>query len=52
MDESRIDDIPQVSVEENGFLTAPYAEEEVQKAVFQLEHNNAPAPDGFPREFY
>jgi hypothetical protein len=52
MDETRIDDIPQVSTEENGLLTAPYSGEEVKKAVFQMEHNKAPGPDGFPAEFY
>jgi mannosylglycoprotein endo-beta-mannosidase len=52
LDESRIDDIPQVSPEENAILTNPYTEEEVRKAVFQMEHNKAPGPDGFPAEFY
>jgi hypothetical protein len=52
MEESRIHDIPQVSPEENAFLTAPYSEEEVRNAVFQMEHNKAPGPDGFPAEFY
>jgi hypothetical protein len=52
MDENRIDDIPQVSAEENALLTAPYSEEEVKKAIFQMEHNKAPGPDGFPAEFY
>jgi hypothetical protein len=42
MDESITDDIPQVSVEENNFLTALYSEDEVKKAVFQMEHNKAP----------
>jgi mannosylglycoprotein endo-beta-mannosidase len=51
-DETRTDDIPQVSQEENDFLTSPYTEEEVRKAVFQMEHNKAPGPDGFPAEFY
>jgi hypothetical protein len=36
MDESRIDDIPQVSPEENAILTSPYSEEEIWKAVFQI----------------
>jgi hypothetical protein len=52
LDESRIADIPQVTPEENNFLTAPYSEEEVRKAVFMMEHNKAPGPDGFPAEFY
>jgi hypothetical protein len=52
MDESRTDDIPQVSIEENNLLTAEYSEEEVRKAIFQMEHNKAPGPDGFPAEFY
>jgi hypothetical protein len=52
LDDTMIDDIPQVSPEENAFLTAPYTEEEIKKAVFQMEHNKAPGPDGFPAEFY
>jgi hypothetical protein len=27
-------------------------EDEVKKVVFQMEHNKAPRPDGFPAEFY
>jgi hypothetical protein len=34
LDESMIDDIPQVSPQENTILTAPYSEEEVKKAIF------------------
>jgi hypothetical protein len=52
MDESRIDDIPQVSGAENNFLTSEYSEEEVMKAIFQMEHNKAPGLDGFPAKFY
>jgi mannosylglycoprotein endo-beta-mannosidase len=52
MDESRTDDMPQVTIEENNLLTALYTEEEVKKVVFQMEHNKAPGPDGFPGEFY
>jgi hypothetical protein len=52
LDETRTDDIPQVSNEENDLLTAEYSEEEVRKAIFQMEHNKAPGPDGFPAEFY
>jgi hypothetical protein len=39
-------------MEENGFLTKPYSEEEVMKAIFLMEYNKAPGPDGFPVEFY
>jgi hypothetical protein len=52
MDESRIDDIPQVSPEENAILSTPYSEEDIRKAGFQMEHNKASSPDGFPTEFY
>jgi hypothetical protein len=52
MDESRIDDIPQVSDLENNFLTDLNTEEEVKTAIFQMEHNKAPGPDGFLAEFY
>jgi mannosylglycoprotein endo-beta-mannosidase len=51
-DESRTDDIPQVSIEENNLLTAAYTEEEVRKVVFLMEHNKAPGPDDFLAEFY
>jgi hypothetical protein len=52
LDESRTEDIPQVPDVENNFLTAEYSEEEVRKAIFQMEHNKAPGSDGFPTEFY
>jgi hypothetical protein len=52
MDESRTDDIPQVSVEENNFLMAEYLEEEVRKAIFQMKHNKSLGPNGFPVVFY
>jgi hypothetical protein len=52
LDETLSDDIPQVSSEENDLLTAEYSEEEVRKALFQMEHNKASGPDGFPAEFY
>jgi hypothetical protein len=45
-------DIPQVSPEENDILISPFTESEVKEAVFQMEHNKAPGPDGFPAEFY
>jgi hypothetical protein len=37
MDETRTDDIPQVSIEKNNLLTTEYLEEEVSKAIFQME---------------
>jgi hypothetical protein len=51
LDESRTEDI-QVSDLENESLTEPFTQEEVWAAVFQMEHNKAPGPDGFPPEFY
>jgi hypothetical protein len=52
MIESEIDDIPQLSVEENIILIADFSEKEVQDAITQMEKNKAPGPDGFPAEFY
>jgi hypothetical protein len=46
------DDIPQVSREENDILASIFTEQEVKAAIFQMEHNKAPGPDGFPAEFY
>ena len=48
----RTDDIPQVSSTENEFLMAPFTEQEIRDAIFSMEHNKAPGPDGFPAEFY
>ena len=47
-----MDDIPQVSKPENGFLTAPFTKKEIREAIFDMEHNKTPGPDGFPAEFY
>ena len=52
MDESYRDDIPQVTAEENDLLVAEFTEEEIGGAIFQMNHNTAPGPDGFPSEFY
>jgi hypothetical protein len=52
MEESITYDIPQVTDIENTILTAPFTMDEVRKAVFQMERNKAPGPDGFPAEFY
>jgi len=50
--ENQISDIPQVSQEENDVIVSEFTEAEVREAVFQMEHNKAPGPDGFPAEFY
>jgi hypothetical protein len=50
--EDQISDIPQVSSEENESLIADFTENEVREAIFQMEHNKALGPDGFPAEFY
>jgi hypothetical protein len=52
LDADRSDDISQVTGEENAILTAPFSENEIKVAIFQMEHNKAPGPDGFPMEFY
>ena len=52
LDESYIEDIPQVSAEENIILSAHFTEKEVRDAIFQMKCNKAPGPDGFPTEFY
>jgi hypothetical protein len=52
LDESRVDDIVQVSQEENDLIIRPFTHEEIQEAVFQMEHNKASGPDGFLAEFY
>jgi len=52
LDETRTDDIPQVTNIENEILTSEFTEAEVREAIFQMEHNKAPEPDGFPAEFY
>jgi hypothetical protein len=41
-----------VTDEENRLLVEPFLEEEVKHALFQMEHNKVPSPDGFPAGFY
>jgi len=52
LDETQIEDIPQVSQIENEYLTESFTQEEVRVAIFQMKHNKALGPDGFPAEFY
>lgn len=46
------EDIPQIFVAENKFLTAPCMKSGVWEAVSWIEHNKALGPDEFPSEFY
>jgi len=52
LDELQTEAIPQVSALENEYLTDDFSEDEVRAAIFQMEYNKAPGPDGFPLEFY
>jgi mannosylglycoprotein endo-beta-mannosidase len=45
-------DIPQLLNEENEILVGDFTEQEVYDAIFQMEKNKAPGPDGFSAEFY
>ena len=40
MDESISNDIPKVSKRENEIFTAPFEEEKVRKAIFQMEQKD------------
>ena len=37
---------------ENEILSDAFTEKEIREAIFQMELNKAPGPDGFPAEFY
>jgi hypothetical protein len=52
LDESQIEDIPQINEDENKFLIDEFTEKEVREAIFQMKHNKAPGPDGFLVEFF
>jgi len=41
-----------VSAEMNDMLRAPYSNEEVKAALFQMFPTKAPGPDGFPAHFF
>ena len=47
-----MDGIPQVSPLENTFLIAPFTEKEIRDAIFEMDHNKTPGPDGLLAEFY
>ncbi|XP_073353600.1 uncharacterized protein [Aegilops tauschii subsp. strangulata] len=44
LDESRIEDVPQLAADENDILTAPFSEKEVFVAISQMKNNKAPGP--------
>lgn len=46
------DHIPHVSHEENDVLMAPFNNQEIRSAIFQMENNKVPGLDGFSADFY
>jgi hypothetical protein len=52
MDESLVEDVPQITPEENEALVAEFSKKEVRDAIFHMKHNKAPGPDDFTAEFY
>jgi hypothetical protein len=41
-----------ISEDDTATLTAPFSEEEVKRAVFDMKKNTAPGPDHMPIEFF
>jgi hypothetical protein len=52
LNESLVEDIPQLTSSESEKLMAEFSEKEVREAIFQMKHNKATGPDGFPAEFF
>lgn len=52
LDESMVDDIIHVSDIENDLLSQSFTENETRDAIFMMENNKAPDPDGFSAGFY
>jgi hypothetical protein len=50
MDGTHTKDNPQVTTLENEILTQSFSKAEVKHAIFQMNHNSAPDPNGFPKE--
>ena len=51
--EQVIDTVPvKVTPEMNDILNAPYSQDEVKKALFQMFPIKAPGPDSFPAHFF
>ena len=40
----------QLSDSDRSCLTAPFSVDEIKKVIFEMKHNSAPGPDGFPAE--
>jgi hypothetical protein len=45
-------DCKQLTEEDRHELTKPFDLEEIKRVVFEMKHNKAAGPDGFPAEFY
>lgn len=53
MDETHIEDVsPKVTTVENKILNQDFSKVEVKEAIFEMYHNLAPEPSGFPSKFY
>ena len=51
--EQVLDHVPhKVTADMNASLNAPYTEEEVKRALFQMFPTKAPGPDRFPAHFF
>jgi hypothetical protein len=52
LDENRRNNLTQISAEDNEKLTTCFTKKEVNEAIFDMKHNKALGPNGFPAEFY
>jgi hypothetical protein len=52
LNESMVEGIPQLTFSEMEELMAEFREKEVRNTIFQMKHNKAPGPNGFPAEFF
>jgi hypothetical protein len=44
--------LPQLTAENNSFLTGPITKAEIWKSLSMMEPNKSPGPDGLTKEFY
>jgi hypothetical protein len=42
----------QLSESDRSFPAAPFSVDEIKKVIYEMKHNSAPGPDGFPAEFF